>query len=71
MATTRTFNAMLQEYLPNKMLMEELVKRDYLLNKVAKDEDWQGGDIIVPFKRALDRELLEIFAAELATVRRA
>lgn len=52
MATTRTFNEMLNEYLTNDLLMEELVKRDFWLNKVAKDEDWKGGDVIVPFRGA-------------------
>lgn len=53
MATTRSFNTMLNEYLPNDMLMEELLKRDYLLSTIGKDEDWKGGDTIVPFRGAL------------------
>lgn len=52
MATSRTFNDMLNEYLPNELLMEELIKRDFFLQKIAKDEDWKGGDIIVPFRGA-------------------
>jgi hypothetical protein len=52
MATTRTFNDMLNEYLTDDLLMDELVKRDYFLNKIAKDEDWKGGDVIVPFRGA-------------------
>lgn len=52
MATDRTFNSMLNEYLTNELLMEELIKRDYWLNKLAKDEDWKGGDVIVPFRGA-------------------
>ena len=50
MATTRTFNTMLNEYLTNDLLMDELIKRDYFLNKIADDEDWKGGDVIVPFQ---------------------
>jgi hypothetical protein len=50
--TDRYFNELLNEYLPNDMLMEELIKRDYVLNRVAKDEDWRGGDVIVPFRAA-------------------
>lgn len=50
--TTRSFNSMLNEYLPNTLLMEELIKRDYLLSKVAKDESWKTGDVIVPFMGA-------------------
>jgi hypothetical protein len=52
MATTRTFSAMLNEYLPNKLLKEELIKRDYALSSVEKDENWKGGNLVVPFKAA-------------------
>jgi hypothetical protein len=52
MATTRSFSAMLNEYLTDELLMEELVKRDYFMNKIAKQEDWKGGDLIVPFRGA-------------------
>lgn len=60
MATTRSFQAMLNDFLPNELLKEELVKRDYLLNKVEKDDTWigasastgNGGNLIVPFKAA-------------------
>lgn len=52
MATTRTFNDMLNEYLPNELLKEEFVKRDYLLSKVEKDDSWLGGNLVVPFKAA-------------------
>lgn len=43
---------MLNEYLPNNLLEEEFVKRDYFLNRVEKDNNWKGGDIIVPFRAA-------------------
>lgn len=60
MPTTRTFQAMLNDFLPNELLKEEIVKRDYLLNKVEKDDTWigasgtngNGGNLIVPFKAA-------------------
>lgn len=52
MATTRTFSTMLNDYLANDLLKEELVKRDYLLSKVEKDDGWLGGPLIVPFKGA-------------------
>lgn len=52
MATTRSFQDMLNEYLPNELLKEEFVKRDYLLSKVEKDNDWLGGNLVVPFKAA-------------------
>ncbi len=52
MATDRDFQDMLNEYLPNDLLETELVKRDYFLNKVKKDNNWKGGKIPVPFKAA-------------------
>lgn len=52
MATLNDFSAMLNEYLPNELLKEEFIKRDYLLNKVEKDNNWRGGDLIVPFEGA-------------------
>ncbi len=50
MGTTRTFQAMLNEYLPNELLKEEFVKRDFLLSKIEKDDTWLGGNLVVPFK---------------------
>ncbi len=52
MATSRSFSTMLNEYLPNRLLREELIKRDYILTKVEKKNDWKGGKLIVPFKSA-------------------
>lgn len=51
--TQRSFQEMINDYLPNELLKEELVKRDYVLSKIEKDEGWSGqGDLIVPFKGA-------------------
>jgi len=50
MSTTRTFQDMLNEYLPNRLLKEELIKRDYILSTIDKDDSWKGGKLIVPFK---------------------
>jgi hypothetical protein len=52
MGTTRSFSAMLNEYLPNELLREEMVKRDYFLQNVEKDESWQGGNLVVAFEGA-------------------
>lgn len=52
MSTTRTFQDMLNEYLTYELLKEEMVKRDYLLTKVEKDDGWKGGTLPVPFKAA-------------------
>lgn len=60
MGTNRTFQSMLNDFLPNELLKEEMVKRDYLLNKIDKDDTWigasgsnaNGGNLIVPFKAA-------------------
>lgn len=53
MSTTRTFQDMLNEYLPNDLLKEELIKRDWFLTNVEKDDNWKGGQIIVPFQGAM------------------
>lgn len=61
MGTTRTFQTMLNDFLPNELLKEELVKRDFLLSKIEKDDTWigastgqagNGGALVVPFKAA-------------------
>lgn len=61
MSTLRVFQAMLNDYLSNPLLKEEMVKRDYLLNKIEKDDGWigvsgtngaNGGALVVPFKAA-------------------
>lgn len=50
MATTRTFQDMLNEYLPNSLFKDELIERDWYLKTMTKDNNWKGGDIIVPFQ---------------------
>jgi len=52
MSTTASFQTMLNEYLPNKLLKEEMIKRDYILSNIEKDESWKGGNLVVPFKAA-------------------
>jgi hypothetical protein len=52
MATTRLFQTMLNQYLPNELLREELVKRDWILQNVERDDSWKGGDLVVPFRGA-------------------
>lgn len=46
------FQSMLNEYLPNRMIMEELIKRDWYLSNMEIDNGWQGGKVVVPFKGA-------------------
>jgi len=43
---------MLNEYLPNELLKEEFVKRDYVLSTIEKYNSWKGGNLVVPFKAA-------------------
>ena len=50
MATTRTFNDMLNDYLAYDLLQAESIKRNYLLTKVEIDNSWRGGELIVPFR---------------------
>ena len=54
MATASTIGNMLQEYITNKMLMAEYVKRDWALSNVEMVTGWHGGNanngkLIVPF----------------------
>ena len=56
MATTRLFQDMINDYIPNDIFKEEFPKRDYLLKNVKQDNTWLGGSgsggqsLIVPFK---------------------
>lgn len=50
MATTVTFNDMLKKYMPYNLLREEIVKRDFFLMSVQKDQNWKGGEMQVPFR---------------------
>lgn len=51
---------MLNDFLPNSLLKEELVRRDWLLSNIEQDDTWvgasassgNGGNLIVPFKAA-------------------
>lgn len=52
MGTTRQFQDMLNEYTPNKLLMAEYIKRDWLMSNVEIDNSWKEGKLIVPFRGA-------------------
>lgn len=52
MSTNRTFSTMLNEHLNYDLLKEEMIKRDYILQTVEKDDEWLGGTLPVPFKSA-------------------
>lgn len=52
MATDRNFSEMLNEYLTNDLLKEEMLKRSWILKNVELDDNWKGGDLIVPFRGA-------------------
>lgn len=52
MATTNSFSTMLNEYLPNELLMEEVSKRMWAFQNIEHDESWLGGNLIVPFEGA-------------------
>lgn len=52
MSTVRIFQDMLNEYLPNRLLKEEFLKRDYILANTERDTNWNGGTLPVPFKAA-------------------
>lgn len=53
MATTRTFSNMLNEYLPEKLLLDELKKRNWAMNNIEQDDSWLGGNLVIPFLGAV------------------
>jgi hypothetical protein len=53
MATTRTFSNMLNEYLPEKLLLDELKKRNWALSNIEQDDSWLGGNLVIPFLGAV------------------
>lgn len=50
MVTLASFSNMLNEYLYYELLFEEMVRRNYFLQKVTKDTNWHGGTLVVPFE---------------------
>ena len=52
MATTSTFDSMLNEYLANDLLMAEYIKRDWALSNLEIDNSWKLGTLPVPFEGA-------------------
>lgn len=50
MVTLASFSNMLNEYLYYELLFEEMVRRNYMLQKVQKDTNWKGGNLVVPFE---------------------
>lgn len=56
--TSRLFQDMINDFLPNELLMAEMNDNVYALNKCAKDDTWTGqGDLIVPFEGAVASSL--------------
>jgi hypothetical protein len=49
MSTNVTFSNMLNQYLPEPLLFEDLKKRDWFMKNVEQDDSWLGGSLIVPF----------------------
>ena len=41
--TTADFNGMLKKYLPYKMLIAEVIKRNYVMQKINKLTSYKGG----------------------------
>lgn len=51
-AVNTSFQNMLNEYLPNSLMMDELIKRDWFLSNMEIDNNWGGSKIVVPFRGA-------------------
>lgn len=53
MGVKLTMSSLFDFYIPKKLLMEEMLKRDWLLKAAPKsDNAWTGDQIVVPFKWA-------------------
>lgn len=52
MAIARSFNDMLLDYVPEKLLKNEVVKKDWFLSNVEIVDGWAGGELQVAFKEA-------------------
>lgn len=50
MSSTLDFQSMLEDYLPNNLLREELHRSDFLLRNIERDDAWRGGNLVVPFQ---------------------
>ncbi len=56
--TSRLFQTMINDFLPNELLMAEMNDNVYALNKSEKNDSWTGqGDLIVPFEGAVASSL--------------
>lgn len=49
MATTATFSNMLNEFVNEDLLFNELVKRDWMMSNLEQEKNWVGGSYIIPF----------------------
>ena len=49
-STNQSFDGLLRQYTPHNLMVEALKRLNYFWNKIAKDENWFGGDYIVPFE---------------------
>lgn len=52
MATEKSFGSMLNDHLNYGLLKEGIIKMNYILSNVEKDDSWKGGTLPVPFKGA-------------------
>jgi hypothetical protein len=52
MAIERSFNEMLLHYVPEELLKNEMVKKDWFLQNIEIVDGWKGGELQVAFKEA-------------------
>lgn len=52
MGTSRSFQAMLNEFMPNTLLMHEQIERSWYFKNVEMNNGWKGGNMVVPFEGA-------------------
>lgn len=53
MAITRTFNEMLLDYVPEDLLKNEVIKKDWFLSNCEIVDGWAGGSMEVAFREAV------------------
>jgi hypothetical protein len=56
MSTSSLFTQLLNEYLPQDLLRDEILRRGYFFNTLLRDEGWTGASIAVPIRFAGELE---------------
>lgn len=69
MATDRSFNDLIKEYMPYDLHKEEVVKRDWFLSNSTIDESYKGGTLYVPFQGQKASTVQKAIYADVAKIK--